>query len=620
MSNYSNQWWSVLNGKPYITVSAKGIANGLSEIPNDGADFGPDTPDTQTYGIQEAVNYASNTGTYKVHLQPSTYTWLAVSTTQQLTPTVQVPAGVTIEGSGIDKTIIKINDSTLTYNVPFVLNSNTRITGMTFDMAWNQNSTYSPSSIIINNPSSNIEIDHNKFIHQALPWFIQLYATFNSTSPPSGYIENVFIHDNIINANIPNGNNAYESILVSNSKYVKIYNNYFYTDATTSAMNSGFFAIYDYSRHTDIFDNLFETPSNAPAHSPMMYFSDTYDVHFFNNHGIFDPTNTNVSMLGVFNSSKYVYIEGNVFTGPLAQNVDGYANFVSFGLGPDAVANGSGGPDGNVSQNSGWNDYVVIKNNYVTGAFKLFDFSFSGNQNFTYLEISDNVFGILRTWGNILSYASQNNGTIIYRNNVEISDILIGAPSVGLGSTWFEIAPPSGYTVSTVIVEGNRFPNATNFTSSTAFNNILLQNINNLIFRDNIMYNNSSISSPTTITTWYQLSDVTTPIAGPNYDGASGKVLEQMFPVSSATGTTAGTVNIYSMNFLETKKYIIVLSGYENDTATNQTVNFPFSFSSYAVIITNNTGLTISANTSGITITTPNNTTTHSGIVIVEGY
>ena len=35
--------WSQLQGKPYITVSSKGIANGLSSVINDGADFGPDT-------------------------------------------------------------------------------------------------------------------------------------------------------------------------------------------------------------------------------------------------------------------------------------------------------------------------------------------------------------------------------------------------------------------------------------------------------------------------------------------------------------------------------------------------------------------------------------------------
>ena len=58
-------------GVPEITVSAKGIVNGLSNIPNDGADFGPDTynpnytgsgiPYTQTSGIQEAIDYLPTT-------------------------------------------------------------------------------------------------------------------------------------------------------------------------------------------------------------------------------------------------------------------------------------------------------------------------------------------------------------------------------------------------------------------------------------------------------------------------------------------------------------------------------------------------------------------------------
>ena len=58
--------WAAIKGKPYITVSAKGIVNGLSTILNDGADFGPDTtlgatapgqygaPYTETGGIMEA--------------------------------------------------------------------------------------------------------------------------------------------------------------------------------------------------------------------------------------------------------------------------------------------------------------------------------------------------------------------------------------------------------------------------------------------------------------------------------------------------------------------------------------------------------------------------------------
>ena len=60
--------------KGYITVSAKGVINGLSNQPNDGADFGPDTynpnhtgsgiPYTQTSGIQEAWNLAVSAGVY----------------------------------------------------------------------------------------------------------------------------------------------------------------------------------------------------------------------------------------------------------------------------------------------------------------------------------------------------------------------------------------------------------------------------------------------------------------------------------------------------------------------------------------------------------------------------
>ncbi|MEM3862403.1 MAG: hypothetical protein QW203_07995, partial [Thermoplasmatales archaeon] len=70
--------WNVLNGKPYVTVSSKGISNGLSSIPNDGADFGPDTHGTQTYGIQEALSYASNNGIGEVRLNNGTYILSAI--------------------------------------------------------------------------------------------------------------------------------------------------------------------------------------------------------------------------------------------------------------------------------------------------------------------------------------------------------------------------------------------------------------------------------------------------------------------------------------------------------------------------------------------------------------
>ena len=90
---------------------------------------------------------------------------------------------------------------------------------------------------------------------------------------------------------------------------------------------------------------------------------------------------------------------------------------------------------------------------------------------------------------------------------------------------------------------------------------------------------------------------------------------------STTNGTTAGTVSMDAVEFrAEYKKYVITFSGYENDTTTNQVINFPIPFSSYAVITGNNTGLTVSTTTTGITITSPNSTATFSGIVIVEGY
>jgi len=85
ISNYPPVSESDIEGKPYITVSTKGIANGLSDIPNDGTDFGPDTmlnatskdqygpPYSNTLGIQEAVNYAAAMGGGIVLLKAGTY-------------------------------------------------------------------------------------------------------------------------------------------------------------------------------------------------------------------------------------------------------------------------------------------------------------------------------------------------------------------------------------------------------------------------------------------------------------------------------------------------------------------------------------------------------------------
>ena len=74
--------WTQLQGKPNIEVSSKGIANGLSSVINDGADFGPDTtkgatapgqygsPYTNAFGTQEAIDYVMTSGGGVVKILP----------------------------------------------------------------------------------------------------------------------------------------------------------------------------------------------------------------------------------------------------------------------------------------------------------------------------------------------------------------------------------------------------------------------------------------------------------------------------------------------------------------------------------------------------------------------
>ena len=125
--------WTQLQGKPNIEVSSKGIVNGLSTIPNDGADFGPDTtegatspgqygsPYTNAFGTQEAIDYVmtSGGGVVKIlpgrYVFPNTQTWTKLSTNfapgdvadqtlwgmlliKNLNPNTVV--SITIEGSG----------------------------------------------------------------------------------------------------------------------------------------------------------------------------------------------------------------------------------------------------------------------------------------------------------------------------------------------------------------------------------------------------------------------------------------------------------------------------------------------------------------------------------------
>ncbi|MEM3862290.1 MAG: hypothetical protein QW203_07415, partial [Thermoplasmatales archaeon] len=131
--------WKILKGKPYVTVSAKGISNGLSNIFNDGADFGPDTPGTLTSGIQEAVNYIFSQGGGKIQLLSGVFN-LNVAYVQQIMATpnahvIEIPGNpdsnpiITIEIDGVPTAMADYQKS---YSPPSITPTNQKAGSIIF--------------------------------------------------------------------------------------------------------------------------------------------------------------------------------------------------------------------------------------------------------------------------------------------------------------------------------------------------------------------------------------------------------------------------------------------------------------------------------------------------------
>ena len=111
-----------IRGRPYVTVSSKRIANGLSRYPNDGADFGPDTtlnatapgqygsPYTETTGLKEAINYGIATGT-------KSGTGIFVPEIKIISPFITISAPITVQApSGYTISQFKVSGiSSMTY-------------------------------------------------------------------------------------------------------------------------------------------------------------------------------------------------------------------------------------------------------------------------------------------------------------------------------------------------------------------------------------------------------------------------------------------------------------------------------------------------------------------------
>ncbi len=184
------------------------------------------------------------------------------------------------------------------------------------------------------------------------------------------------------------------------------------------------------------------------------------------------------------------------------------------------------------------------------------------------------------------------------------------------GSNGITNGTASGTTSNMTIDVGTLVINTTapffNSTGSNGTLNLKLH-VKHLVFQTDIM--DFSIPSGSGINIQeFTIDEIT--------NNTSSDISTANLPILSTTpGTTAGTVGMRFTEYATShKKLIMTFTGYENDTTTAQTIDFPLAFATSALISGNNTGLTISATTSGITITAPDSTTTYSGIVIVEGY
>ena len=90
-------------------------------------------------------------------------------------------------------------------------------------------------------------------------------------------------------------------------------------------------------------------------------------------------------------------------------------------------------------------------------------------------------------------------------------------------------------------------------------------------------------------------------------------------PYTTLAGETAGNIYWIQPEQGPRKVFIAYFDGYENDTTTNQTITFPTAYSYTPTVATNSTNLTVSASTTELTITSPDSTSTYSGVVEVVG-
>lgn len=93
---------------------------------------------------------------------------------------------------------------------------------------------------------------------------------------------------------------------------------------------------------------------------------------------------------------------------------------------------------------------------------------------------------------------------------------------------------------------------------------------------------------------------------------------DQFGATTTLSGTTAGSAQWVELTVGSHKKIVVALSGYENTTATAQTITFPAAFTAQAAVTSQPSGFGATVSTTTLTLPVSMAAVVN-GVIVVEG-
>ncbi len=210
LENPDNRTWQTTKKSPSITVSPNGVSNGLSNVTNDGADYGPDTAGTTTSGIQEAINAAAQ----------SVATVKLLNGTFVISTTIVGATGTKLIGESMNGVTVRSADNLNNYMLNFRGCSNVVVKGITFDRN-GLNQTIDSSLLSGGQPCVLFDYDSNYVTTRRCSflnyWGNPLYLYISPTSVPYGYVVEDCLFKGQLTGTPPSG--AFVDVLSCSSIY-----------------------------------------------------------------------------------------------------------------------------------------------------------------------------------------------------------------------------------------------------------------------------------------------------------------------------------------------------------------------------------------------------------------